>query len=246
MKKFWYVLIAFSAISIFSMPSGANALFVETFDSGNAGWLAPTVNNGGGQTFPGAAWQSSGGVADSGYISGIVGTAADRLYGLQAPFRTDQPSYPLFENLTGKTLTVDYKKVSGEVTGPTGMMVRFYIGMYTDGNLDYFVTSNAYSWNPNSAANWTTYQVLVNEANFIRWPNQANSRTFADVAAHAQDIGLVFADGFTSNETLGFSGAAVLGIDNFGTVVPIPGAFWLFGSGLPVLMILRMRRKLNW
>ncbi|HTZ39545.1 MAG TPA: hypothetical protein VMB77_05285, partial [Syntrophales bacterium] len=159
------LLVLLAAIGMLLIPAWAGADFSETFDSGTANWLAPTVNDGGGQTYPAATWVNVGGVGNSGYIKGAVTASSDRLYGLQAPFRTDPSTYGLFQDLTGKTLSVYYNNLSGSgVTGPKNMTVRFYIGMYDGNKLDYFVTTDAYSWNPNQAAGWNKYQVAVQEA----------------------------------------------------------------------------------
>lgn len=209
--------------------------YIETFDSSNAGWLNVTVNNSGATAYSSSLWSASGG-NPSGHITGYVndGTDGKRLYGIQAPFGTT-----LFGNLTGQTLTVDYR-IDGSVSGPNEAMVRFYFGHY-DGQSRYWVSNDSYSWDPNSASAWTTHTVLLSEANFTFWPNQnTGDYTFAQVLMNYNDIGLVFADGFTNNQTLGFTGDATIHIDNFG-VVPIPGAVWLFASGLLGLVGLRKR-----
>jgi len=216
-------------LAMLGVASVASAAYVETFSSGNAGWLAVTVNDSGGNTYPAATWNSTGGNT-GGYITGTVSSAADRLYGLQPATASG--------DMTGLTLTTDYK-IDGTVTGPVGAMVRFYVGTYT-GGYNYFVTKDAFSWNPNADAAWTTHQVALIAANFQIWPNQnAGTKTFAQVIAAPEDIGLVFADGFTSNTTLGFTGSGTIGVDNFGTV-PEPLTLSLLGLGGLALL----RRKI--
>jgi hypothetical protein len=63
----------------------SHAGLIETFDNSGSGWLNPTVNNGGGILNNPTSWSATGGNA-GGHVYGSVGTAADRLYGIQAPF----------------------------------------------------------------------------------------------------------------------------------------------------------------
>jgi hypothetical protein len=209
--------------------------YIETFSSNNAGWLNVTVDNGGNTPSSASLWSATDG-HPGGYVYGPVDDGSDgtRLYGIQAPFDTD-----VFGNLTGQTLTVDYR-IEGTVTGPTDARVRFYFG-YFDGQKRYWVSNDAYSWTPNSDTSWTTHTVPLVEANFIFWPNQnQGDLTFAQVLSSYNDIGLVFADGFTNNQTLGFSGSGTIHVDNF-SAVPIPGAIWLLFSGLVGLVGLRRK-----
>ncbi len=208
---------------------------LQTFDNGAEGWLNATVTDSGSIATTPSAWCS-------GQISGTVDNDSTRLYGIQAPFDTD-----FFGDLNGQqALTVDYK-IDGTVTGPAGATVRFYLGHY-DGQSRYWVSNDTFSWDPNGATDWTTYQVQLIESNFMLWPNQnTGDMTFDEVLLSYNDIGLVFADGFTSNATLGFSSTecATISIDNFGTLaaVPVPGAVWLLGSGL--IGMAGIRKKSN-
>jgi hypothetical protein len=212
------VIMCFVLVGLMCTASSA---YIETFSSGSAGWLATTVNDGGGNTWPGATWNSTGGNPD-GDVSGFVSGAADRLYGLSPADAS------LYQGLSG-TLTVDFK-LDGTVTAPVGMKARFYIGTFT-GGYNYFVSNDSFSWNPNMDTEWTTHQIALLAENFVEWPNQAaHTKTFAEVLAAPEDIGLVFADGFTSNSTLGFSGSGTISVDNFGTV-PEPMTLGLLGLG---------------
>jgi hypothetical protein len=203
-------LIVVAAASLFIATSALGGAYMESFSSGSAGWQAPTVNNGGGIGLPAATFGAIGGNSD-GYISAQLNQGPDRLYG----FQPSDASF--FRDLTGLALTTDYQ-ISGAVTGPDNMMVRFYVGTYTSGN-NYFVSNDLFSWNPNTDTNWTTHQVDLVAANFVEWPNQAaHSETFDQVIAAPDDIGLVFCGNFTSNSTLGFAGAGTINIDNFGAV----------------------------
>jgi hypothetical protein len=234
MKKMMVVLLL-----VCGLCNIANAtLYVETFSSNNAGWEAVRVNDSGAITTPDAIYSSSGGNL-GGYISGSLGSDQPRLYGFQ-PSQTS-----LWGDITGDILTTDFK-IEGTVAGPVGAEVRFYVGTYT-GGYNYFVTNDTYSWNPNNDASWTTHQVSLLAENFIEWPNQAaNNKTFAQIIAAPQDIGVVFSGNFTSNTTLGFTGSGRLMLDNFGAVyehvgtIPEPATVGLLGFG--ALVLLRKRR----
>ena len=183
-------------------------------------------------------WNSPGG-NPGGYISGALSSnSSDLLYGFEP---TDLTPYG---NLTGLTLTTDFQ-ISGQVTGPSPANVRFYVGDYANGQNNYFVTTNAYSWDPNADTSWTTHTVALLAANFETWPNQnAGTLSFAQVIAAPQDIGLVFTDDFTANSQLGFTGSGAIGVDNFGTVVPEPSSLaLLFSAGLGMLAYAWRRGK---
>jgi hypothetical protein len=198
-----------AAATLFAATTALGGPYLEQFNSNSAGWQAPTVNNGGGVTVPNAAFSLNG--VYSGCISAPLSQGSDRLFDFQPA------DAGLFQGLTGLNLTVDYK-IDGVVTGPSMPMVRFYVGTYSGGN-NYFVSNDAFSWNPNADASWVTHQVELLSANFIRWPNQdSNNRTFDQVIAAPEDIGLTFCGNFTSNSTLGFSGSGTISIDNFGAV----------------------------
>lgn len=234
-KKRLACLIGIAALAIFAFAANASADYIETFSTDNAGWTAPRVNDDGSMTYPAATWNSSGGNPD-GDISSTLSTNQPRLYVFQP---NDLSPYG---NMTGKTLTADFK-IDGTVTGPTPHLVRFYVGGWTGGS-NYYVTNDTYSWDPNSDTSWTTHQVQLLAANFITWPNQnAGTESFADVIAAPNDIGLVFADEFASNASLGFSGSGTISVDNFGTV-PEPGTLTLFGlAGLCGLAMAWIRRR---
>jgi len=202
-----------AAATLFVATTALGGPYMEQFNSNSAGWQAPTVNNSGGVTVPNAAFSLNG--VYSGDISAPLSQGPDRLFGFQPA------DAHLFQGLTGLNLTVDYK-IDGAVTGPSMPMVRFYVGTYSGGN-NYFVSNDAFSWNPNADDDWVTHQVELLSANFIRWPNQdSNNRTFDQVITAPEDIGLVFSGNFTSNSTLGFSGSGTISIDNFGAVSSPP------------------------
>jgi hypothetical protein len=169
MKK----LITICLVCVGLIAANANAtLYVETFSNNNAGWEATTVDNSGNVTCPAATYNNAGGNPD-GYISSSLSLDEPRLYTLDCSYQTSP-----WGDMTGETLTADFK-IGGTVTGPTGAMVRFYVGNYSNGN-NYFVTNDTYSWNPNNDTSWTTHQVALLAANFEEgWPNQAaNTMTF--------------------------------------------------------------------
>jgi hypothetical protein len=231
MRKLIIVLVLFGLVSV------SNATYVETFSSSNAEWEAARVSDNGAQAYPEAIYNSDGGNS-GGYISSSLSLDQPRLYTLDSSYQTS-----LWGDMTGQALTADFK-IDGTVIGPAGAKVRLYVGSYTGGN-NYFVTNDTYSWNPNSDTSWTTHMVALLAANFIEWPNQASyNKTFAQVIAAPQDMGLVFSGNFTSNTTLGFTGKGTLMLDNFGTVtigtIPEPATICLLGIG--ALSLLRKRR----
>jgi hypothetical protein len=234
--------IAAAAASLLVATSALGGPYAEQFNSGNAGWQAPTVDNGGGVALPNATFLPTGGYS-GGYVSAALTQGPNRLFGFQPA------DAHLFQGLTGLTLTTDYK-ISGAVTGPDNAMVRFYIGSYT-GGINYFVSDNLFSWDPNADTQWATHQVDLVAANFLEWPNQAShSKTFDQVVATPDDLGLVFCGGFTSNSTLGFTGSGSIAIDNFGagnnrstTSVPEPAAIALLATG--GVWLLAWRRRSN-
>ena len=233
-------------LSFTSMAAHAS---METFDSGADGWGTSLINSTGYSWYQAPTYSPSGG-NPGGYISGSVGADVNsRLYSF------DSPSSP-FGSLTGQTLTVDVM-TSGTVTTTAGAgpaMARFYIGSDSS---DYFISTNAYSISLNNSGGWITYTIPVTSADFMAWPGQTGTTPFADVAANALSVGLLFtsADFSAANDSatlLGLTSAngAIISIDNFGTVapagapVPIPAGAWLLGSGLTCLVGLR-RKLLN-
>jgi hypothetical protein len=213
----------FCAAVILCFGAAAQAMVIEQFTTDNAGWTLSTITNGGVVTDLPADWAGSGGNPD-GHLTVDVDAGAARPYAFGLGLTEINP----LGDMTGLVLTVDLK-TSGAVTGPTAnSMVRFYVGTYVEGGNNFFVTSDAFSWDPNGDTQWTTHQVMLLASNFVVWPNQnAGTRTFDQVIADPDAIGLVFAAdiaSFTSNFTLGFSSTtgAAIAMDNFGVVVPEP------------------------
>jgi hypothetical protein len=206
---------------ILCLGAAAQAVVVEQFPSDNATWTLSTITDFGTVVDLPADWLAVGGNPD-GHLTADVGSGSARPYAFGLNLTTN----PQFGDMNGLVLTVDFK-TTGTITGPTaGSLVRFYVGTYLQGGSNFFVTHDAFSWNPNNDAQWATHQVQMLASNFVTWPNQnAGTRTFEQVVAAPDAIGLVFAGniaGFTSNLSLGFSSAdgAELAMDNFGVVVP--------------------------
>ena len=228
---FWLVLL---------IVSPAAAAYIETFPANNAGWQYGTIKDSGEVTLDEATWQETGG---NGFIVQAASSATNRLYGYQAD------NVALFGELAGMILTVDLQ-LTGSINAYAGAepMVRFYIGSSIDENsINYFVSNDSFSWNPNGVAGWQSHQVPLVAANFLRWPNaDTGDKTFDQVLASANDIGLFFTHASTTFEifpSLGFYGeGAAVAIDNFGTVVPLPTAIFLLGAGL-IRLALSQRRQ---
>ncbi|MGA2060352.1 MAG: PEP-CTERM sorting domain-containing protein [Thermoguttaceae bacterium] len=234
-KKSLVCFIGIVAIAIFAFAVNASADYIETFSNDNANWLEVRTDGAGNQSSTGATWNGSDGNLP-GCISGVLSSSSSNLlYGFQPTVLTP------YGDLTGMTMTADFK-TDGSVTGPEGAKVRFYVGGWSGGS-NYYVSNDTYSWDPNGDTSWTTHQVALDAANFEVWPNQnAGSETFAQIIAAPDDIGLVFADGFTNNANLGFTGSGTISVDNFGTVVPEPGTLTLLSlAGLAMIWIRRRK-----
>jgi hypothetical protein len=224
-------------LAILLAPAAANAS-VDTFTSGADGWATYLTNSTNGSYWSQAPTYSPTGGNPGGYISAGVGSVVNsELYSFQAP------STP-FGNLTGQTLTVDLKVSGtvGTVAGAGPAMAQFYIGY--DSN-DYFISTNGYSISLNNSGGWATYTIPVISANFMAWPGQKGTASFAYVAANPVYVGLVFtsADFSAANDGLNTQGlisanGATISVDNFGTPspAPLPAAIWLLGSGLVFLL----------
>ncbi|MGA2173296.1 MAG: PEP-CTERM sorting domain-containing protein [Sedimentisphaerales bacterium] len=222
------------------ISSVANAtLYVETFSNGNAGWLSVT-NNGGTSS---AAYSSTDG-NPAGSISCSLTTTVPLGMGLEASqiwggSGSSNVVQTTWGDITGDTLTADFKTDGGTITTQDGKdpIVRFYVG---DDTGTYFITTDAYSWNPNGDTSWTTHQVVLSAVNFVR---EAGSESFAVLITRLNDIGLQFGpsngESYTGVGNLGFVGNATLNLDNFGTV-PEPATMGLLGLG--ALSLLRKRR----
>ncbi len=235
-------LTAISTILLTAMSLTANAGYIETFDNNNANWNFTTINNGGRVAYGSPVYHSSGG-NDGGYISASVNSGRNRLYDFEPS------NVSVFGDLTGLTLTVD-TKIDGSITGPGNHPVaRFYVGSSSGGS-NYFVSNDAFSWDLNNDTSWTTHQVVLDRSNFLEWPNRAaHSKSFDEILANPQDIGVFFTDSsdhFRCNNYLGLNGScsAVVNLDNFGTVesaaVPEPAMFLLLGLGS--LMVIPRKR----
>jgi hypothetical protein len=78
----------------------------------------------------------------------------------------------------------------------------------------------------------------------MAWPGQSGGlKSFEEVVRDPLWVGLVFGGDLVDPGSLGITSTAgaLVGIDNFGTVVPIPGTWWLFVPGLAGLAFLRRK-----
>jgi hypothetical protein len=227
MKK--TVVVCAIVMLVIGLSANTNAAYVETFDSSNAGWL--WMNQSYVQTA--TTYNSTGGNTD-GYIS-CIATTLSRVVGINPTnivggVGTGQTTWT---DLTDSTLTVDFK-VSGTATAQDGgtPMVRFYVA--SGGT--YYIAKEAYSWNPNSDISWTTHQIALLAENFVC---ELGSKSFADVIANADDIGLQCgpSDGATYVDVpgIGFAGDATLMFDNFGTI-PEPATMSILAIGALALI----------
>ncbi len=225
-------LVAMACLCAWGLPPAARANIVETFPSDNATWTLTTVTDFSSIVDLPADWSETGGNAD-GHLTAPVTSASARSYA----FGLDLTVSQRFGDMTGLLLTTDFK-TTGEVTGPAQTkLVRFYVGTHVTGGNNFFVSNDAFSWDPNNHDQWTTHQVPLVASNFLTWPNlNAGTRTFDEVIATPDAIGLVFASDigtFTSSLFLGFNSTtgAQLAMDNFG-VVPEPTTLAMLSLGL--------------
>jgi len=238
-------MIAVAAVVAVFLWLGPAQAAMETFDSGTDGWGVTLIDSTGYSWSTAPTFSASGG-NPGGCISGIAGTASSALYSFDAPASVSG-------NLTGQTFSVDIS-MSGPVSTASGQaMARFYIGYDSS---DYFITTNAYSLILTSSGGWTTYTVAVTAADFMAWPGQTGTMSFATVAANPVWVGVLFtsSDFSGSNDgsaLLGLtsSGGTSVSIDNFGPVKaplvpsPIPSGLLLLGPGIAALAAVRRRRK---
>jgi len=241
MKNPLTILFA-SALLLASAPSYAD--YFESFDGGSADWHVYTVSNRGLVRPRAVTYVETDGQRD-GFLSMSAGA------GHYHPYCMGAVLGPTYGDLTGLTLTVDFK-LSGVIDGPVDTpMVRAYVGSYENGRYNYFVSNDAVSWDPNDDLQWTRHEIALVASNFLEWPNRAtHGKTFDEVIANPTDMGLVFAGGrgpLPSNRTLGLSSThgAILSVDNFGTIcqdVPEPGTLALLGLGGAGMVFRRQRR----
>lgn len=195
---------------------------IHAFDTGAMDWQAWEINNGG-RTRWHEAEHTDAGDPRGGYISADIRQAGWRLYGMQPPNADD---FAGTLEIGGALMVETW--LEGLVTGPTETpTARFYIGS-SEGGSNYWVSNNLYSWALNDDQQWTGHMVELLETNFLEWPNQASrNKSFAEVLASADDIGLVFTgaakSSFRSNRTLGVESrhGATLHLDNFGALGPL-------------------------
>ena len=227
-KKVLMILSIFFLIFSFIAPLPA-AAFDDSFDTGSAGWETLYVR---GSTDSGDAssWSDAGGNPGGHIYSYFNGT--DNLYAFDSPeFRAG--------DLTDLTLKLDFK-ISGTADSATAK-ARWYIGSQkTDGN-NYFVSKDSYSWNPSADTDWTTHTIAVNESNFYRRPNGGSgTKTFAEVAAEGQWVGLFFLD--RSSDGISSTDGATVYLDNI-SAVPTPEAILLIASAF--LGLIGINRKIG-
>ena len=217
---------------------------LDTFSSGSSGWQISMMDGNGYTWSTGPVYSASAGNPGGCISSGAIGAGPDdRLYSF------DASSSP-FGDLAGSTLSFDIK-VSGTATTPAGPAIaRLYIG---EDSSDYFMTTNAYSASL-SGGGWISYKVPVVASNFMAWPGQTGTASFASVAASAVWVGLVFTstDFSAANDALSTQGltspnGAVVSLDNIGTpsTTPIPCALILLGGGLASIALIDLALRLR-
>ena len=191
MKKIFFSLIVLIVIGAFTFPNPSIAAYSETFSTGTGGFH---YGYGSQYTDGQVDWSATGG-NPGGHISGL----ADNLYAIWV-YESDING--TFGDLTGGvTMSID-TKIIGPVTG----QAKFYVGRAGE----YFISSS--SFDLANDTQWTTHQVVLEDANFIPWGGAGNLQHILEAP---DDIGIFF------NGLLA-SGSGRILVDNFGAPPPIP------------------------
>jgi len=238
------IIAVAGVVTLFLWLAQAAHAALETFDSGTDGWGISLIDSSGYSWSAAPTFSASGG-NPGGCISGIAGSADSRLLSFDAPAYASS-------NLLGQTFTVDVS-MSGPVSTASGQaMARFYLAYDSS---DYFITTNAYSLILSGSGAWTTYTVPVTAADFMAWPGQTGTMSFAAVAADPVWVGVLFTSSDFSASNYGTSllgltspGGTSVSIDNFGPVKaqvssPTPSAVLLLAPGMAALILFRRRWK---
>jgi hypothetical protein len=215
MKKYKLLsLIVVILVLIFSSQVQAN--LSSTFDTGAQGWTGddPT-NHDWNTTNTGAGWQGSGG-NPGGFLEGVEIYAA----GGTGYFMAPNSWLGNWSQYKGGTLQYDIKIISG-----TSYFSDSDVRIYNGSSYLACTVTNGY-W-----SGWQTFELNLTPAIF--------------------GVSDSFFDGIMSNVTAFWirgeyiSGPEAEGLDNvkLNAPVPIPGAVWLFGSGLLGLTGWRRFRK---
>ena len=187
----------------------AESFYVETFETGNAGWIVSTESG-----FSPADWDPAG------HITATIGS--DPVRKLQAGVAA------LYEGLDRAALFATDMMITGDIDNADQGYVRFYVAS----GGEYFTTTKDASWTPAATAGWESFSVALVEANFERWGGGA-SVPLVDALNAPEEIGLLLTG--ASLESVGFTGAggASISIDNF-DAVPVPEPFTVVTAFLAV------------
>jgi len=262
------LLLLGTGISAFALP--------YTFDTGNEGWQQsyvgrPSGGSGYDTLFPStpAAWRATN------------GNPAGNIY--QTANETDQRAYWMgnmsdnaLGNLTGMRLQTDifstnnWQTLANGSYGDDGNVYARWVIANNIGDTDndgfdeynMFISKQSASININLLQGWETHSVLLEEDNFLRWPNYAaNTQDFSDVLADYTSIGLYLFSGtdtisninggtgtWANNQLLHYGAfsnngdEAMWALDNFqAEQVPEPATLLLFGAGLAGFAVRRIR-----
>ena len=166
------------------------ATYLETFESGSAGWkygYGPQYNLG-------STYHSPTGGNPDAHIHG----EANNLYAIWI----DQNDVLPYGELNGLMLTIDTKIVGGGVG-----QAQFYVGRGDT----YFVEDG---WDISLDVEWTTHTAVLNSDDFYNW-NSNTTFTREEVLQSPDDIGIFFGASTVSAEL----NAEIL-VDNFGSATP--------------------------
>lgn len=147
-------------------------------------------------------------------------------------------------------LAPDYSGVFADGTWTLKVDLSFISGTYSDARLRYrYQDSTSNGWHislekSNFSTDWTNYSVIFDtswdDATAIAngWRKEIDGTT---ATPHFSEL---WNNVYTSEVRLIAGAGAVAGIDNYmATIVPVPAAAWLFGSGLIGLIGIARRKK---